>query len=80
MRTWMAQARKNRGLTIKELATKLNISEGYYSMIERDQRQQKLDIRLATKLSHVFNLPLEYIAAQEIAEVNPLATKSTRAG
>lgn len=50
---------------MKAAATKLGISESYYSMIERGERQQKLDIALAVKMSGVFGLSLEYIVNQE---------------
>ena len=65
MRSWMEKARKCRGLTMKSAATQLGISESYYSMIERGERQQKLDIALAVRISGVFGISLEYIANQE---------------
>lgn len=65
MRTWMEKARKARGLTMKAAAEMLGISESYYSMIERGERQQKLDFALAVKLADVLSLSLEFIAKQE---------------
>ena len=65
MRIWMEEARKNCGLTMKITAIKLGISESYYSMIERGERQQKLDIALAAKMAEVFGVSLEYIVHQE---------------
>lgn len=65
MRGWMAEARKNCDLTMKEAASQLGISESYYSMIERGERQQKLDITFAVKIAAVFGLSLEYIVRQE---------------
>lgn len=65
MRSWMETARKSCGLTMKAAATKLGISESYYSMIERGERQQKLDIAIAVKMSGVFGISLEYIVSQE---------------
>lgn len=67
MRTWMEQARKKCGLTMKMAGTQLGISESYYSMIERGERQQNLDIALAAKMSGVFGVSLEYIVEQEQA-------------
>lgn len=67
MRSWMEKARKCRGLTMKAAATQLGISESYYSMIERGERQQKLDIALAVRMSGVFGISLEYIVNQEEA-------------
>lgn len=65
MRKWMEMARKNCGITMKTAATSLGISESYYSMIERGERQQKLDIALAVKMSEIFGVSLEYIVNQE---------------
>ena len=65
MREWMEQARKKRGLTMKMAGAELGISESYYSMIERGERQQNLDIALAAKMSGVFGVSLEYIVEQE---------------
>ena len=65
MRDWMGMARKGCGYTMKVAATKLGISESYYSMIERGERQQKLEIALAVKMSGVFDVSLEYIVTQE---------------
>ena len=52
---------------MKAAATQLGISESYYSMIERGERQQKLDIALAVRMSGVFGVSLEYIVNQEEA-------------
>lgn len=65
MRTWMSSARKRCGLTMKETADQLGISESYYSMIERGERQRNLDVTLAVKLSEAFGVSLEYIVEQE---------------
>ena len=61
----METARKHCGLTMKAAAMQLGISESYYSMIERGERQQKLEIALAVKMSGVFDVSLEYIVTQE---------------
>ena len=69
MREWMEQARKERGFTMKMVSAELGISESYYSMIERGERQQNLDIALAAKMSGIFGVSLEYIVKQEQAHV-----------
>lgn len=61
----MEKARRTRGLTMKAIATELGISESYYSMIERGERQQSLNLTLAAKLSSVLGVSLEYIGRQE---------------
>ena len=37
-RKWLYEARKNKNLTMAEVAAKSNISESYYSMIESGNR------------------------------------------
>ena len=65
MRSWMKETRESKGMTMKEVGEKLGISESYYSMIERGERQQKLDITLVSKLSAIFEVSLQYIVEQE---------------
>lgn len=65
MRSWLAQARKNAGLTMADVAEKLGVTEGYYSMIEAGKRQKKLDITLAARFSEIFELPIESIVTYE---------------
>lgn len=67
MRSWMEKARKSCGLTMRAVAAQLGVSESYYSMIERGERQQKLDIALAVKMSEVFGVSLSHIVSQEEA-------------
>lgn len=68
MRDWMKAAREACNLTMKATAEKLCISESYYSMIERGERQQNLDIALAAKMSLIFNVSLQFIVEQEQAK------------
>lgn len=71
MRDWMMQARKSCNLTMKETADRLGISESYYSMIERGERQSTMDIALASRLSAVFGVSIEYIVEQESSSATP---------
>lgn len=65
MRDWLLAARKSRGMTQLEVANKLDISEAYYSYIESNDRQKKMDITLVSKLSVVFGIPIERIVEME---------------
>lgn len=67
MRGWMKKARENSGMTMKEVAEKLNITEAYYSLIESGERQKKLDITIAAKMSDTFGVPIEEIVKNEAA-------------
>ena len=68
MREWLKEKRCAAGLTMKQIAEKLNMTESYYSYIENGNRQKKMDIPLASKLSVVFGIPLETIAELEKQE------------
>ena len=65
MRDWLLEARRNKGMTQLDLAKKLDISEGYYSFIESGDRQKKMDIALAAKLSVILEIPIETIIGFE---------------
>lgn len=65
MRDWLLSARKEKGMTQQEVAKKLDISEAYYSYIESGDRQKKMDISLASKLSVMFGIPLDEIVEKE---------------
>ena len=48
-----------------QMATMLEITESYYSMIEAGERQKKMDMLLAAKISSVLNIPISTIAKFE---------------
>lgn len=61
MREWMEACRKKANLTMREAADALDISESYYSLIERGERQKKMDITLVAKLATIFKVSIDYI-------------------
>lgn len=65
MRAWLKENRDKKGLTMKEMAEKLGISEGYYSYIEAGERQKKMEITLAAKLADIFHLKIQQIVEYE---------------
>lgn len=65
MRDWLLNARKEKKMTQHEVADKLHISETYYGYIENGDRQKKMDIALAAKLSVIFDIPIEQIIEME---------------
>lgn len=67
MRNWLKDLREKQGLTMAELAQKLDISESYYSLIEKGARQQRMDIQVAVKLAAILNVDLATIAEKEKA-------------
>lgn len=65
-RLWLKEAREKSQLTMKQLAEKLDISEGYYCEIENGNRQKSMDISVAIKLSDILNMPIiEILNAEE---------------
>ena len=67
MRLWLKTAREKKGLTMKTLAERLNISESYYCSIENGERQKKMDLSLAAKLSMALEMPIAEIIENELA-------------
>ena len=50
-RKWLYEARKNKNLTMAEVAAKSNISESYYSLIESGNRN--VPVKTAKKIAKV---------------------------
>ena len=65
MREWLLETRKAKGMTQLEVADKLGITESYYSFIEKGERQKKMSVDIAAKLSVVFGIPVDEIIALE---------------
>lgn len=65
MRDWLKEKRIEKGMTMAEVAEKLGITESYYCMIENGERQKKMDIAVAMKLSQILNEPVNRIIELE---------------
>lgn len=65
MREWLKNSRKEKGITMSELARKFDISESYYCLIENGERQKRMDISLLAKLADTLNIPIAEIVALE---------------
>ena len=65
MRDWLKEKRVESGFTMAQMASKLEITEAYYSLIESGERQKKMDVAIAAKLSAVFGIPLKQIVKLE---------------
>lgn len=68
MRNYLKELRVNKNLTQAEIASKLGLSQNYYSMIESGIRQQKMNLPLLQKLSTVFEVSIEYLILKETGE------------
>ena len=65
MRDWLRKCREKNGITQAQMAKKLDITESYYSYIESGDRQKRMDITLVSKLSAIFDLPIQQIVEFE---------------
>ena len=77
MREWLKNARTGKNLTMKEIGSRLGISESYYCAIENGTRQRKMDYALVAALSAILEIPINTIAQYEkewLAYANSQAT------
>jgi transcriptional regulator with XRE-family HTH domain len=65
MRLWLKEARTNKGLTMKDIASKLGISESYYCAIENGERQKNMDLTLVSGLSAALGISVSRIVKYE---------------
>lgn len=65
MRNWLKALREKKGLSMKQAAEQLDISESYYCLIENGERQKKLDFSLVVKLSQLLGISMQEIAVFE---------------
>ena len=68
MRECLYEARTRQGMTQRDVASSLGISEAYYCYIENAERQKTMDIALVAKLSDVLKIPVVDIVEMEKAE------------
>lgn len=65
MRNYLVALRKEKGLTQKQLAQKLDISESYYNQIENGERQKRMDITIIDRLSVALSVPVSTLINYE---------------
>lgn len=65
MRDWLKNLRIEKKLTMKELASKLGISESYYCAIENGERQKNMDVTLLAGLSAALGVPIAKLVKAE---------------
>lgn len=70
MREWLRKLRNEKKMTMKEIATKLGISESYYCAIENGDRQKKMDMIVASGLAAAFGVSVATIVALEQGSKN----------
>ena len=65
MRKWLKDLRSEKRMSMKEVASKLGISESYYCAIENGERQKRMDITLVSSLASIFGVTIATIAQFE---------------
>lgn len=60
-RKWLKELRKAKRLTQVDMAEQIGISQHYYCAIENGVKKQDLTLSMASKISEVLNVPLDYI-------------------
>lgn len=70
MRTYLLRLRESAGFTKKEMSVKLGISESYYNLIEKGERQTPLNINVLNRLSEILNISMDELAKDELAYYN----------
>lgn len=64
-RRWLKALREKNGMSQAETASALNITPNYLSMIENGERQKKMSLELARKISTLFGVPIDEILKNE---------------
>ena len=67
MRTWLKELRTERGMTQKEMAQKIGITEAYYALIENGQRQKKMDVTILAGIAKATGTSVGRVAVKELA-------------
>lgn len=65
MRDWLKTMRQERGLTCKQMAQRMKISEPYYLLIEQGVRQKEMSIRTALLLAQALEIPARVVIEKE---------------
>lgn len=65
MRTYLKKKREDNGFTQQYVAEKVGISTQYYSLIERGERKQEMNISMLCKLAEIFGVPVSELIAAE---------------
>lgn len=67
MREWLRTSRIEKKLTQEEMSMQLGISESYYCMIERGERQKRMDITLIKGIAAALSVSIDFIIQSESA-------------
>lgn len=66
MREWLRNLRTQKGLSCKQMAARLQMSESFYNRVETGQRKAKMDIPTAQAIAKALEMPLVTIIEMEV--------------
>ena len=70
LREYLVELRDKKGLTQKDVSSKLGISESYYNLIEHGTRQKDMSIVLLYELSQIFKISVKSLVDRELEFIN----------
>lgn len=68
MRKWLKELREDNKMSQTKAASALGVSQGFWSLIENGERQKKMSLELAQKISDVFDVSIDEILKNESEE------------
>lgn len=73
MRVWLHDLRHEKGLTLRELGTRIGITEGYMSFIEAGSKKKRMDVRTLALIAEATGASLYELMAKELEHegINP---------
>lgn len=66
MREWLYNLRTQKGLSCKQMAERMHITEPYFWNIEQGNKQKKMDIPTAQAIARALEMPLVTIIEMEV--------------
>lgn len=66
LRVWLKELRLSKKLTQEELSSRLGITQTMYSKIENGDRQQDMNLSIASAIAKVFKISLKRINECEL--------------
>lgn len=70
MREYLVELRIKKGLTQKDVSSKLGISVSYYNLIEHGTRKKDMSIVLLYELSQIFKISVKSLIDKELEFTN----------
>lgn len=73
MREWLKERRKEKRMTMVEVAKQAGISQSYYSDIENGKRDYNIPVATATAIALVLGFPWEWFYGEDMTDRREVA-------